>query len=92
MSQVFVLLSKAASQLLFYVLAKLSTQVKVYVKCPLFYGENYSNNSYFLSSKKWEHLATLLLVGTPCLNQRKQGIHQAEQEKDARDFMNTEKI
>ena len=30
MSQVFVLLSKAASQLLFYVLAKLSTQVKVY--------------------------------------------------------------
>ena len=30
MSQVFVLLSKVASQLLFYVLAKLSTQVKVY--------------------------------------------------------------
>ena len=28
--QVFILLSKAASQLLFYVLAKLSTQVKVY--------------------------------------------------------------
>ena len=30
MSQFFVLLSKAASQLLFYVLAKLSTQVQVY--------------------------------------------------------------
>ena len=30
MSQVFILLSKAASQLLFFVLAKISTQVKVY--------------------------------------------------------------
>ena len=32
MSQFFVLLSKAASQLLFYLLAKLSTQVQVYGK------------------------------------------------------------
>ena len=32
MSQVFVLLSKAAIQLLFYVLAKLYTQLKVYAQ------------------------------------------------------------
>ena len=36
MSQVFILLSKAAIQLLFYVLAKPSTQVKVYDQDLLF--------------------------------------------------------
>ena len=36
MSQFFVLLSKAASQLLFYLLAKLSTQVQVYDCSPPF--------------------------------------------------------
>ena len=39
MSQVFALLSKVASQLLFNVLAKLSTQVKVYDRqAPTMYG------------------------------------------------------
>ena len=42
MSQVFVLLSKAASQLLFYVLAKLSTQVNSQAIYP-------SKTSYFIS-------------------------------------------
>ena len=54
------------------------------IKCTLFYGENYANNSNLLKTTL-EHLATVLLGGiSPCLQHSKQGIHQAKQEYDAR--------
>ena len=53
MSQFFVLLSKAARQLLFYILAKLSTQVQVY-GTNANYGMGERLNE---SAKKWFYIS-----------------------------------